>query len=254
MQLDRRLARKGRQLSSLVRRALTYSFIIISIVGFGYGYYSDLFRVEGVVCVQDEQDCWPSLWLDLTGKVEGQSLFVFSATRLEDQTLESYPELSSVSVKRLWPRMIFFKIITKKPLIRICLPKSAAETVQPTNCQIYAADGTVLTQAHLDGLPQVRATEVKQSSFGPIFRLYEAFGAAGIIVGEGVLVEEGRAIEVGVTGRKVTFSLEKEVFSQVDSLQDILSRSKMNSKPVFEVDFRYEKPVVRFVEINDAQN
>jgi len=68
-----------------------------------------------------------------------------------------------------------------------------------------------------------------------------------LILSKVQLEDEGRALMAVFSGELIClFTLEKEIESQLASLQFILWRAKMEGKSLKTVDLRFDKPVVKY--------
>lgn len=184
---------------------------------------------------------------------KGRSLLRISPKQTALEIQEFFDELESVRVSKHWPRGMEVNVVFRRPVLRLCLgelPEKSEDSFIPpseANCQSYSLQASELLDEDRQ-LPRFFAASRPLLLIKELVELSSYLQKANILIGDGWVPRQEHSVVIFVGGRKIVFSLEKDLVNQVDSLQAILSRSTMMDKPVSQVDFRFEKPVVRFVE------
>lgn len=78
-----------------------------------------------------------------------------------------------------------------------------------------------------------------------LLKLADALTSANLTL-EAAPFEQNGTITASVSGRRVLFSTRKDLKTQVQALQLITGKLKMDPQPPKEIDLRFDKVVVRF--------
>lgn len=237
---------------------------------------SALFRVKKLTCFLNESRCSPEIWGRVFSAVVDQPVIFLSENYLVKTIKENYPQIKAVKVKIIFPRTLRVDLTEYKPiaLLRIekgdelvfpprvnleeVVEKYKKDDFSPDSFWVISEEGVVLKKASSKtSLPRVflktkeenemhDGLDLNQFSWGvslPVLNLLAANGLDfELVIGE----EETNQLLVLGTTWQALFSLEKEIGSQVGSLQLILSRAKIEGKLPRLVDLRFDKPVISF--------
>lgn len=103
----------------------------------------------------------------------------------------------------------------------------------------------------LVGLGFWRRLWLEEKFLEPYSQLPKAYELVGLLEKDGFFVSSppqimGNTIQASFSGVIVLFSAEKDLSSQVRSLQLVLPKSKMGAKQAKEIDLRFSKVVIRY--------
>ena len=228
--------------------------IFLAVGGFGLGcYFSDWFRVEGIFCEASGEKCEEMIWLQVSKAVIGKPIWLINRQMVADDVLTEFSWVASTEVKKYWPHSLEIKLRYHQPAVEICLAETPTEIedqfVPPKSaeCGLRSREAIELPRKKDLGLPKIYLTKPDQGLVIVLCRLVTDLQKESLVIQEGWVLGGQKIAVIVIGGRRIIFSLEKESAGQVDSLQAILTRAKINDRPVSQVDFRFDKPVVRFV-------
>jgi cell division septal protein FtsQ len=208
---------------------------------------SDLFKINQVICFENDHPCPTTLLFKVNSLVLGKNILFLSPQKVEEEILSQLPKIEKVKIEKKLLHQITIHLAKKK----------AIATVE-FESQYYQVDyrGTIL--ASLDQPSDLPLLVVKELSLSPdggqietpailtsLDCLYQLlFGGIDLRRAE---VTDSRYLSLSLkAGPTVLISLEGEVKKQVDSLQLILARAKIEGKQVKVIDLRFDKPVITY--------
>lgn len=229
-----------------LRRLFKFLVIILPVFLVVFLVRSNFWRVEKVGCHLNGNLCPPNLWAELANITLGKNIFTLSSNKLSEKIKKSHPEFFEVKISKQFPQGLLAEIEVRRAVVAI--GKEDGEVF------LADKDGVLLKKVQQSfELPLVIiADEIKQEIGEQIkneivlkeiqilseskLRLLEPKSAQ--TVSEGV-------IEVWFKdGLQVLFSTNKEIKEQLDSLQYIYERTKIEGKKPKRIDLRFDKPVI----------
>lgn len=266
--LDRGVSikRMSRRFFSRIGKIILF-FLVFSLLIF----FLSLFRVKRVVCWSGSLNCPAEIWLEFFSKLEGKSLLFFSEKKLKDEFLRKFVQFRGMEISYFFPDGLEIKLAEREAIGQLYY-LSGEKFSFFSKKQRYFAD---LARDFLEG-EKVWIFDGQ----GVIFfqREYEPFLPATVASGETILgkslesIEERMILELDLmlkkrelsaiywfTGQSLDRSIilvnddwqaqlssQKDLELQLDSLQLILIRAKIEGKILREIDLRPSKPVVIF--------
>lgn len=216
------------------------------LTGVGLFLRSDFFLIEKIECQSNGGSCEASLWSGLMSRTGGENLLFLSSEKLVLEVQTKYPEIYKLTLKKKFPKTLSFKVEIRKPAV-ILLPQDGE------GC-LVDKDGYFLKKAEgIFGFPTIESSKKDCSSLGKkvedkgilkgIEILYES--QIRLLEPESGEMTSPRVVEVQYPhSLKVLFSTQKEIARQLDSLQFILDRTKIEGSLPGQVDLRFDKPVI----------
>jgi cell division septal protein FtsQ len=219
--------------------------VILLIIGLVFLVTSDFFKIDRIECHLNGDKCRADIWSALISEASGQNIFIFSATEFAEKIRLDYPDFSEVSVNKKLPTGLLIKLNRRQSTVALS-----------TDGRYFLVDqdGVLLEKNDsAENWPVVFSTRVGVNELGKAvadeptlkaiqilsecrWRLLEPLSAS--VVDENI-------IEVSFPDEiKVTFAATKSISSQLDSLQLILKRTKMEGSRLKQIDLRFDKPVV----------
>ena len=253
MRLKSRMIRRERQLKHFWHRFAVFLTPLFFVGLVSFGYFSPWFRVESVFCRAENGSCEPLIWTGVLAKYKNRPLWLVGQGETEGAILELFDDVEAVELLKRWPRTIELRIILRQPLFEICktsMPANVGDSFVPPikpECLVLSEDGRRLPRRSDVRLARFYLDQFDDEKTGRLWRLVSELKRENFTFQEGWIIADQPIVAVVIGGRKVIFSLEKEIEIQVDSLQSILAQAKMEDRPVSEIDFRFDKPVVWFV-------
>lgn len=202
--------------------------------------------VGGIRCSLSGQVCPAQLWEDLMTASLGKNFIFFPRSTLIQQINLNYPEVDNIEIILVLPRQLFFKLTAS----------SAQAVVKGEKYFLVNARGLVLKISdHSGDLPVILMDAVKNVSVGQSFNQKEIISTIEILSSlearklhpTMAKIISPQRINIWLNnGTLIAISLQKEADSQLDSLQVILARVKMEGKALGKIDLRFDKPVITY--------
>jgi cell division septal protein FtsQ len=210
---------------------------------------SDFWAVKKINCQMESTPCGAELWTSLMAKSVGKSLFRLKTASLSQEILQENPLLQAVKIRKSWPNQLVFSLRERKAEARLGIGDGdkqffideegmiLAEISDPNNHHL-----PLLLVDNLDYLKVGQKVNQKITVTLAIFRglrlnLFEPITAQ----------VEGQKITLALKDiPEVIFSAEKGIDNQIDSLQLIFSRAKIEGRKLSRVDLRFDKPVANY--------
>ena len=242
--------------------------IIVLLVFSGLVYFflkSDFWLVKKIDCSLDGQPCSDQLSNQLKQVSLSKNLIFFPKQNLVLSIKQSNPHIASINIKKRIPDRLIFDLMIRKAVVAVgvSLPLTAEATDsaelmdQPISLSgnFYLIDnqGIILEKTNQDnGLPLIIIDSDPFLSEGEIFddavrKAIELLLGLRLRLLETLLVQinSSRQVEVRLKNSTlILFNLNKDTEEQLDSLQLILSRSKIEGKQIKKIDLRFDKPVI----------
>ena len=213
----------------------------------------DFFKIKRVVCFEEEFPC-QSERLSIFEQVYNENIFLFGSLELSKKTKEANPEIEKLEITKLLPGTLRIKIIKRRPAVYLTSNKKEY-FLSDANGVIF--QGPLTENDFFKNLPLIIfAPESLKLELGLDLKNYESFKKAlhlqetlkGFFINflEIKIENEGDLTLSLNNGITATFSAKKNLKRQVASLQLILKQSKIEEKFIYEIDLRFEKPVIKF--------
>lgn len=203
--------------------------------------FSPIFKIKSAAFAKDQSCLNNSSQLEKFD-VFGKNIFLFNSQNLAKDLKMEFACIDTVNIQKVLPSKLDFDIVAKQPVAKI--------------------EGTSLA-ATKDGLI---VESPKQTQVPTIFLSYDKYAqVAGKIVDEKVLFalqvaasliksdfvpQNIRILDLGdvaVYGNYnivAIFSSSKDADVQLDSLQSVLARSKIDAAKIAKIDLRFDNPVI----------
>ena len=226
---------------------------------------SDFWAVKKINCQLDNQGCPVDLWNKLAAFSLQKNLIFFPSQKLEEEIKVSFPQTGDLKIKKRIFNTLSFEIYSKRAVAALAveLPLDSSATVSGETKQEFFLsglfywldkDGLVLEKTDKsDDLPLILSKNDPGLGVGQAFEYGDSQALMSLLIGLKMHLVESkvvrlispREIEVWLDNHLlVLFNLENDVDFQLDSLQLILSRAKIEGKTVKKIDLRFDKPVI----------
>ena len=203
--------------------------------------YAQIFKIKKIN-FKDDNNCINSQVLNKELGINGKNLIVFNTNSLINKIKENYSCVDQVKVSKKYPNFIDIEIQTKEPIVLV-------EGTQLT----LREDGLISEQGSLKNLPKIFLPEtIKAQAGAKIENPQVSFAlkttrellksdftptAIRILKPPDIAIYDSK-------GTIVLFSQEKAVDIQVDSLQSVFAKAKIDPTKIAKIDLRFENPVV----------
>lgn len=226
---------------------------------------SDFWSIKEAVCRFDGASCSPEKRNEVMRLVADKNILFISRKKISQQILAQDLLFKEADVLVRLPNTVIFELKKRKPEAAIVLPLEveniqASESAKPnflTTGDFFLVDreGVILSKEKSSDLPLLLLNSQIEQNIGSKVSQDEAVKGVELIADLRLYLLEpklarllsSRTIEVwfkdDVAG---IFSGKKDLKVQLDSLQLIFSRAKIEGRKIQRVDLRFDKPVVTY--------
>jgi len=209
--------------------------------------------------------CPGEMWNELTSLTFGKNLIFLKKKEIVGKILSNHQIIKDLKIKRVLPDKLIFKLEKRKGVAVLGFElnleeKEATFSGKPvfeTTKDFYMVDedGVVVKKENDSFLPLILLSEQLNLNIGqqvPQSQIIEAIKflttlRLNLLEPKIAKITSPYSLTVWLKdGEEIVFSFKKEIQIQVDSLQFILSRSKIEGRRVKKIDLRFDKPVVTY--------
>jgi len=225
-------------------RTVRILILILIVGGIAFWFRSSFWQVKKINCQINEAACSDKIMADLMRFSLGKNIFLLSSQKLSLQIKEDYPQIEGVRIQKKLPSEIGFYLKTRQ----------ARLAVKGDRFYLIDQDGFVVEEKDSPGnYPLIFWELASPIKAGSQFSQPEILKTIAIVIDLELKLLEPKTAKI-VSADQVeiwlkdnvlaVFSLKKERPLQLDSLQLILSRAKIEGSQVKRVDLRFDKPIV----------
>lgn len=211
-------------------------------------FQGDYFRIKEISCFVGETSCTDEekiIFADLLG----ENIFLCQTHNFTQKILEKYWQFEQVKIEKKLPHQIIVSLKTRQPFFNM--------TMEGKKWWLLDQQGFVLQEKEkaFAGLPQVFYSlslqpavgqKIEQETIQAIVQMLTSLAQEKLINYQKIMAQEN-VITLFTTDQLIaSFSAQKNMQVQVDSLHFIVRLSKIEGKLPKFLDLRYDKPVVRF--------
>lgn len=204
----------------------------------------DLLKVQQISCQINDTNCPGEIWTDLMALSLGKNIFSFPIESISLQIKNSYPQIDKIKIKKNLPATVDFELIIRQPQVAISGEKF----------HLVDSQGVVIEKSETLGeYPLIFLEPEMNLKVGEKFNQKEVLETIEAIVGLRLrLIEPKLAKIISFSSvdiwlkddTQLIISLKKEINSQLDSLQLIYQRAKIEGKKLKQIDVRFDKPII----------
>lgn len=212
---------------------------------------SDFWRVKKVTCQLNSHDCPAELKAALLRLFQTENLLFLSSAKAIEKINKSQLTVTGIKIQRRFPDELVFRLEQRKPQVAI-----TAEGSQGGEYYLVDQEGVLVEKTNnAPDFPLLFLKELPDLAVGNKFEEGVAKDTITILVDLqwrllkprlAKIVSE-REIEVWLEDDvQVLFSAKKDLKIQLDSLQLIFSRAKIEGEKLKRIDLRFDKPVLTY--------
>lgn len=204
----------------------------------------DLLKVQQISCQINDTNCPGEIWTDLMALSLGKNIFSFPIESISLQIKNSYPQIDKIKIKKNLPSRVDFNLTSRQPQVAISGEKFHLVDFQ----------GVVIEKSETSGeYPLIFLEPEMNLKVGEKFNQKEVLETIEAIVGLKLRLIEPKLAKIISSSSvdiwlkddtQMIISLEKEIDSQLDSLQLIYQRAKIEGKKLKQIDVRFDKPII----------
>lgn len=224
----------------MIKKIIVISLITLLIFLF---FLSHLFKIQSVYinssnsCVTDEQ-------IASDTQIKGKNLFKVSLQKLEYDIKTKYPCAEVVKAKKKYPNTIEVEISQEEIVVQIA------------NSDLFLTEDGLVVQLSTDKkyptmfLPeQIRAyvnSKIDDDRVMYATKLIKSLKKTDFSTMQLRFIENVDIVVYSPGEASAIFTTQKDLDSQVDSLQSVLSKAKIDPSKIDKIDLRFDKPVVSY--------
>lgn len=220
----------------------------------GFWLRSDFWQVEKVDCQFNQLNCNAEIDNKISELSLRKNLIFFPSRMVINKIKQDFPQVETVKIKKRYPHKILFELTSRKPVAALAIelfPFSLTGVY-------YLVDQEGIMVKKMEENPNLPLVLVKndpQLQAGDKINQEEILKTIEILIGMKFHLLEPkitrvislREIEIWLENEVlVLFNGEKDIDIQLDSLQFIYTRSKIEGKQIKKIDLRFDKPVVLY--------
>jgi len=223
---------------------------------------SGFFAVKKIDCLLDSESCSPEIWNELISLTFRENLIFLKKKEISKKILNNYQIIKSLRINKVLPNKLIFELERRRGVATLGFEKGPEETASSSGRLIFGTgknfyvvdeEGVVIKKENDFSLPLILLSEEPNLEVGRRILGGEVIGAIRFLTILRLNLLEPKIAKINFPysldiwlrdGRRVVFSLKKEAQIQIESLQFILSRSKIEGREIKKIDLRFDKPVI----------
>lgn len=176
--------------------------------------------------------------------IQNRNIFLIQTDKIKSDLKNKYSCLADVEVKKVYPATISINTSTVKSILKI----DASDLALTENNLVIKSDGNHVTPVFFppQGTKFTEGEKVMNSTILFVIALAADVQKSDFVISNIRLVEGGYVALYSRQDFVAIFSQNKDVSTQVDSLQAILAKAKIDSSKIEKIDLRFDKPVLVF--------
>lgn len=237
-----------RRFSLLIRKLKPVFLLFVSVSFFIFLGKSQWLKVKRLDCRQGDFPCNQTI-VNIFEEVKGKNIFLVNFDNLSQKVKDINPIIKKIELTKKLPDKVLIKIYPRQPVAALTVDNKIWFLIDEQNFiykKVFEKPSSIpiiiVGNKYFLYLKQKINEEkiIKATLF--LKKLKENFINFNLIV-----LSKGQTINVFLENSIVaSFSAEKKIEKQVDSLQFILRQSKIKGKlPAF-IDVRFNKPIIKY--------
>lgn len=223
-----------------MKRSLLTAFILVAFLAILTKY---VFTTRSIDVTGDE-NCVSGENVEATSHLLGKNIFLVNTTQVEENLKKENSCLESVSLGRKLPSKLVFSVKAKVPVAKI----------DGTDL-LATADGLIIKQQVTTNIPTMYLPGNIKAQKGAKIEDSTVLSALGVtsallksdFTPASIRIIGSADIAVYSTNETVAlFTTQMPAARQVDSLQSILTKAKIDASKIAKIDLRFDKPIIIF--------
>jgi len=207
---------------------------------------SDFFKIKTIDCQKDGFPCQKEA--DFFAELKGQNIFTASSEKIINDVKDKIPSLKEIKLNKHFPSRITIDIVSRQPLVGLCAKNKS--------CYLVDESGFIYKKVfsfpnHLPFITDQLSPGFSYPGFIKESYLLKALKTAAelkknFILFKQIILNSKEEMTIFLSEPVIaSFSSQKSLKAQVDSLQFILRQSKIEGKLPAAIDLRFQKPVIK---------
>lgn len=178
----------------------------------------------------------------LLSKVYKKNIFLLDTQNLKDKIKKQKPCLEDLVVTKKYPNTINFQVVAREAVAKI---DGSEYFVTDDGLIVSGAAGTLKPKIFLPQGVEVKVDEkIKDTSVLFALKLTKNLEKSDFTPANVRITEQGDIAIYSNQEAVALFTQEKSADSQVDSLQSVIAKAKIDPSKIAKIDLRFDNPVV----------
>src|SRR3989344_3637032 len=200
-----------------------------------------LFKIENIEVAGGKECAEESA---IQGQFRGRNIFIVSSKQAEETIVNNYKCVKNVTVQKKYPSTLLIAVEADRPLVKV------------GDKDIYLTEnGFVLENQNQGNLPTIffdkepelrPGEKIEEDTVVFALSLISQIGKTEFVATSIRVLNPAMISVYNRESQTVIFASEKDAGRQVDSLQLILSESKIDPSKIEKIDLRFAKPVITY--------
>lgn len=216
------------------------SAILLLVIFFG-ALLSPIFKVSKVK-VSPSQPCLTEQQAFNDSEAQGKNIFLIKKSQIVSELSQKHPCIKNLKVKKQFPKTLLFEIETVDVVAKV------------ENSNFYLTEKGELVDGNFgdkltlyfphDALAAGQKIENSQTLFA--LKMAASIAKSDFSANQVRIIDENQIVAYNQHDQIVVFTSAKDAAFQVDSLQLVLSKAKIDGTKIAKIDLRFANPVVTY--------
>ena len=213
--------------------------LIVVVVVFAGLVVSSVFKIKSLE-IKSDKDCLNKEKVEEEFKVLNQNIFLVSTKDLSTRLTEKYSCIGVLKIIKSYPSKLKLEVKTKEPVAKIA-DSSFSLTEDGL---IVEGQSPPLTLFLPSGQNLTLGQKLDKKEIIFALRLAANIVKTDFIASNVRILDPSTVAAYNQEGAVVLFSTENDALSQIDSLQLILAKAKIDATKITKLDLRFDKPII----------
>ncbi len=217
------------------------ALILPSTLFLAIAFFSPIFKVRNVE-VTGSQNCLNPNQVFDEQDVKNARIFFLSAKKLEESLKNSLECIDKIQITKIWPAKLRINVESRQAVARI-----------EDGNYLVAVDGLVIGSAQTSSLPTIftqskpnldQNNKISDENVLFALTLTRELSKSDFLPTNIRFVDVDNIAVYNQEGQVALFTTKKSAERQTDTLQQVLSKAKIDSTKIAKIDLRFDKPVL----------
>ena len=213
--------------------------LIVVVVVFASLFISQAFKVKTLE-VQSENDCLNKEKVEKEYGVINQNIFLVNTKDLTSKLKAKYACIGTLNVSKAYPSKLIIEVKTKGPVAKI----ADSPLLLTEDGLIVEGQSPPLTLFLPSGQNLTLGQKLDKKEILFALKLAANITKSDFIANNIRILDATTVAAYNQEGAVVLFSVENDALFQVDSLQLILAKAKIDATKITKLDLRFDKPII----------
>lgn len=234
---------KNRKILKLSKKIFFFVFLLFTIIPITLFLKNNLFTIKKINCNFEQNDC-SSENIAIDNNFYSLTFFNANSSRIEPYFYNSYPQIKSVSLQKIFPNTLVIDLISEQPIAQIKNKNNEYYFINQNGKVFKKAYNSKLTTIISDYSPIVGETFTNQALLASLEIIKIAKASFIPILELEILDYEFIKLNLNLD-TKAYLNGNKNIEKQIDSLQFILKNSRLDNQKFSLIDLRFDNPIIK---------